>query len=125
MNVSSAAALAYYPGLMAYGMAKVTLEHLTVSAAEQLHDTRHRGEHVPHRRARRVGGLRGQRPSLDHSTWEESNVAAEGIVWMVCQPASYTGRNDSMVALRADHGIMGGSRVQAEPLGPGTDLHLG
>src|SRR5215210_3148411 len=36
LNVSSAAALNYYPGQMAYGMAKIALEHLTMSAAEQL-----------------------------------------------------------------------------------------
>ncbi len=36
VNVSSAAALNYFPGLMAYGMSKIALEHLTVSAATQL-----------------------------------------------------------------------------------------
>ena len=33
-------------------------------------------------------------------------VAAEGIVWMLEQPASYTGHNEGMAALRAEHGIM-------------------
>src|SRR5688572_17430596 len=36
INVSSAAALNYYPGQMAYGMAKIALEHFTVDAAEQV-----------------------------------------------------------------------------------------
>ena len=36
LNVSSAAALECFTGLMAYGMAKVALEHLTRSAAAQL-----------------------------------------------------------------------------------------
>ena len=39
MNVSSVAGLNYFPGLMAYGMAKAALEHLTVSAAHQLRPT--------------------------------------------------------------------------------------
>ena len=33
---------------------------------------RHRGEHVPHRRARRVGRLRVQPPRRRHSDWEPS-----------------------------------------------------
>ena len=70
-------------------------------------------------------GFVANTPELDHSAWEASDVAAEGIVWMVYQPASYTGRNDSMAALRTEHGIMGGGRVQTEPLAPDTDLHLG
>ena len=35
VNVSSVAGLNYIPDLMAYGMAKAALEHLTVSAAHQ------------------------------------------------------------------------------------------
>src|SRR6476660_4989698 len=36
LNISSVAGLNYFPGLMAYGMSKAALEHLTVSAAWQL-----------------------------------------------------------------------------------------
>ena len=36
LNVSSLAALNYFPGLQAYGMAKAALEHLTMDAAHQL-----------------------------------------------------------------------------------------
>jgi hypothetical protein len=45
-------------------------------------------------------------PDADHSDWEPSEVAAEGIVWMLEQPASYTGHNEGMARLRAEHGIM-------------------
>ncbi|MCJ7439418.1 MAG: hypothetical protein MUP97_16880, partial [Acidimicrobiia bacterium] len=38
--------------------------------------------------------------------WEPSEVAADGIVWMLRQPASYTGHNEAMSALREEHGIM-------------------
>ena len=123
VNVSSAAALHYYPGLMAYGMAKIALEHLTVAAAAQL-----RAAAIAVNTFRidvpvASEGFVANTPGQDHSTWEPSEVAAEGIVWMVRQPDSYSGRNESMAALRAEHGIMGGHGTA--PLAPGTDLHLG
>jgi len=110
LNVSSLAALNYIPGLMAYGMSKIALEHLTVSAAAQLR---------PHGIAVNTfridlpvasEGFVANAPELDHSDWEPTEVAAEGICWMLRQPASYTGRNESMARLRDEHGIMA-SRV--------------
>ena len=67
-------------------------------------------------------------PDVDHSDWEPSEVAAEGIVWMLEQPASYTGHNEGMAhaAGRArDHGVAIGPPV---PLATGsalvTETHL-
>jgi len=106
VNVSSLAALNYFPGLMAYGMSKIALEHLTVSAAAQLR---------PHGIAVNTfridlpvasEGFVANAPDMDHSDWEPTSVAAEGICWMLRQPASYTGRNESMARLRDEHGIM-------------------
>jgi NAD(P)-dependent dehydrogenase (short-subunit alcohol dehydrogenase family) len=106
VNVSSLAALNYFPGLMAYGMSKIALEHLTVDAASQLR---------PHGIAVNTfridvpvasEGFVANAPDLDHSDWEPTEVAAEGICWMLRQPASYTGRNESMARLAAEHGIM-------------------
>ena len=106
VNVSSAAALNYYPGQMAYGMAKAALEHFTVSLAAQL---------APHHVAVNTfridvpvasEGFLAAMPDIDHSDWEPPDVAAEGILWMLTQPASYTGQNVGMARLRADHGIM-------------------
>jgi NAD(P)-dependent dehydrogenase (short-subunit alcohol dehydrogenase family) len=106
LNVSSLAALNYFPGLMAYGMAKAALEHLTLSAATQLR---------PHGIAVNTfridvpvasEGFLANLPDVDHDDWEPPEVAAEGIVWMLSQPAGYTGRNEGMAALRAEHGIM-------------------
>ena len=106
VNVSSLAGLNYIPGLMAYGMSKIALEHLTISAAAQL---------APFGIAVNTfridvpvasEGFVANAPEFDHSDWEPSEVAAEGIVWMVGQPASYTGRNESMARLRDEHGIM-------------------
>jgi NAD(P)-dependent dehydrogenase (short-subunit alcohol dehydrogenase family) len=113
VNVSSLAGLNYIPGLMAYGMSKIALEHLTVSAAAQL---------APHGIAVNTfridipvasEGFLANAPEFDHSDWEPSEVAAEGIVWMLQQPPSYTGRNESMARLRAEHGIMA-TRVGVE-----------
>jgi citronellol/citronellal dehydrogenase len=110
LNISSAAALSYIPGLMVYGMSKIALEHLTVSLATQLQ---------PHRIAVNTfridvpvasEGFVANTPGFDHSQWEPTEVPAEGIVWMLRQPSSYTGHNVGMAALRDEQGIMA-SRV--------------
>jgi len=121
VNVSSAAALNYFPGLMVYGMAKVALEHLTVSAAAPL-------------RAARIAvntfridvpvaseGFVANSPGVDTSSWEPTEVAAEGIVWMCTQPPSYTGHNVGMARLRAEEGIMGGGQHRSNVAGYVTD----
>ena len=111
VNVSSAAALMYIPGLMVYGMSKIALEHLTVSLAEQLRPDRIAVNtfriDVPVASEGFVANL----PDVDHSDWEPTAVPAEGVVWMLRQPASYTGNNAGMVELRDEHGIMA-SRVR-------------
>jgi NAD(P)-dependent dehydrogenase (short-subunit alcohol dehydrogenase family) len=126
VNVSSVAGLNYIPGLMAYGMAKAALEHLTVSAAHQLAPL---GIAVNTFRIDVPVASEGfvfNMPDADHSDWEPSEVAAEGIVWMIRQPASYSGHNAGMAALRAEHGIMA-SRT-SRPYRPQgnlvTDTHL-
>ena len=128
VNVSSLAGLNYIPGLMAYGMSKIALEHLTISAAAQL---------APYGIAVNTfridvpvasEGFVANAPELDHSDWEPSEVAAEGIVWMVRQPVEYTGRNESMARLRTEHGIMASrsGRAYHETLGFLTEnpMHL-
>jgi NAD(P)-dependent dehydrogenase (short-subunit alcohol dehydrogenase family) len=110
VNVSSVAALYPHPSLMAYGMSKVALERLTVDAASQL-----AADHIAVNCFRidlavASEGFVANTPGADHSDWEPSEVAAEGILWMVRQPASYSGRRESMFALRRREGIMA-SRV--------------
>jgi NAD(P)-dependent dehydrogenase (short-subunit alcohol dehydrogenase family) len=106
VNVSSAAALNAYPGQMAYGMAKAALERFTASAAELL-----RPHGIPVNTFRidipvASEGFLAALPDFDHSDWEPPEVAAEGILWMLAQPTSYTGNNEGMAHLRAEHGIM-------------------
>jgi NAD(P)-dependent dehydrogenase (short-subunit alcohol dehydrogenase family) len=110
VNVSSVAALYPHPSLMAYGMSKVALERLTVDAASQL-----AADHIAVNCFRidlavASEGFVANTPGADHSDWEPSEVAAEGILWMVRQPTSYSGRRESMFALREREGIMA-SRV--------------
>ena len=108
LNISSVAGLNYFPGLMAYGMAKAALEHLTVSAAHQLAPF---GIAVNTFRIDVPVASEGfvfNLPDGDHSDWEPSEVAAEGIVWMLEQPPSYTRpqRGHGRAARRArDHGV--------------------
>ena len=115
VNVSSAAALNYYPGQMAYGMAKAALEHFTVSLAAQL-----RPHGIPVNTFRidvpvASEGFLAAMPGIDHSDWEPPVVAAEGILWMLRQGPDYTGHNAGMARLRADHGIMAESANSARP----------
>jgi NAD(P)-dependent dehydrogenase (short-subunit alcohol dehydrogenase family) len=106
LNVSSAAALNVFPGLMSYGISKIGLERLTLDAAEQLAPA---GIAV---NCFRIDipvaseGFLANQPDLDHSDWEPTQVAAEGILWVLRQPASYTGRLVGMRALREREGIM-------------------
>jgi citronellol/citronellal dehydrogenase len=58
-------------------------------------------------------GFVANTPGFDHSSWEPTEVPAEGVVWMVRQPPSYTGHNVSMRDLRADQGIMA-SRTRSD-----------
>jgi citronellol/citronellal dehydrogenase len=112
INVSSVAALYPHSSLMAYGMSKIGLERLTVDAAAQLAPS---GIAV---NCFRIDlpvaseGFVANTPGVDHSNWEPSEVAAEGIVWMASQPPSYSGHRESMYALRHRENIMA-SRVAA------------
>jgi citronellol/citronellal dehydrogenase len=117
INVSSVAALHPYPSLMAYGMSKIALERLTVDAAAQL-----AGSGIAVNCFRidvpvASEGFVANTPGADHSNWEPAAVAAEGIVWMLRQPAGYSGRRESMFALRQREGIMA-SRVPRPPTEP-------
>ena len=126
LNISSIAGLNYFPGLMAYGMAKAALEHLTVSAAHQLRPfdvavNTFRID-VPVASEGFVFNL----PDVDRSDWEPSEVAAEGIVWMLEQPPDYTGHNVGMAALREEQGIMASraERPHHQQAQIVTDTHL-
>ena len=126
LNVSSVAALLPIPGLMSYGISKIGLEHLTVDLARIL-----QGDGVAVNCFRidlavASEGFVANTPGVDRSTWEPCEVAAEGVLWMLQQPASYSGRRESMVGLRQREGIMA-SRAEV-PIGhgpPTTELFDG
>jgi citronellol/citronellal dehydrogenase len=106
INVSSAAGLHPYPGLMAYGMSKAAMERMSVDVAAQL---RPYGIAVNTFRIDvpvASEGFVANLPDVDHDDWEPTEVPAEGILWMLRQSSDYTGHNVGMVELRAAHGIM-------------------
>jgi len=106
VNLSSMAALSAVPGLMSYGVSKLALERLTVDVANQLRD------HAIACNVFRIDvpvaseGFVANTPGADRSAWEPCEVAAEGILWMLRQPPSYSGQLASMWELRQRHGIM-------------------
>jgi citronellol/citronellal dehydrogenase len=125
VNVSSVAALRPIPGLLSYGISKVGLEHLTTDLAPAL-----QGDGIAVNCFRidlpvASEGFLANSPDLDHSNWEPSEVAAEGIVWMVRQPTAYSGRRESMFELREREGIMASRASRPYTARPPTDLWNG
>jgi NAD(P)-dependent dehydrogenase (short-subunit alcohol dehydrogenase family) len=125
VNVSSVAGNYPIEGLMAYGISKIGLERLSVDVAQQL---------VADEIACNVfridipvasEGFVANAPDADHSNWEPSSVAAEGIVWMLSQPPSYSGMRESMFGLRHREGIMASQVPEPWPTAPVTDLVRG
>jgi citronellol/citronellal dehydrogenase len=125
INVSSVAALYPHSSLMAYGISKIGLERLTVDAAVQLASSNIAVNCFRIDVAVASEGFVANTPGVDHSNWEPSDVAAEGIVWMAGRPPSYSGRRESMFALRQREGIMA-SRIPSPPTeAPPLELYEG
>jgi citronellol/citronellal dehydrogenase len=125
VNVSSLAALDPIPGLMSYGISKIGLERLTVDAARQL-----AGDGIAVNCFRidlpvASEGFIANTPDADHSSWEPAEVAAEGICWMLRQPASYSGRRESMAGLRRREGIMASRSPRPDVGTPATEMFDG
>jgi citronellol/citronellal dehydrogenase len=125
INVSSVAAMYPHSSLMAYGISKIGLERLTVDAALQLASSNIAVNCFRIDVAVASEGFVANTPGVDHSNWEPSAVAAEGIVWMVRQPPSYSGRRESMFALRRREGIMAPRVPDPPTAAPPVELHQG
>jgi NAD(P)-dependent dehydrogenase (short-subunit alcohol dehydrogenase family) len=125
INVSSVAALFPHASLMAYGMSKIALERLTVDVASQLAAANIAVNCFRIDIAVASEGFVANTPGVDHSNWEPSEVAAEGIVWMVGRPPGYSGRRESMFALRQREGIMASRVPTPQTVQPPRELHDG
>jgi citronellol/citronellal dehydrogenase len=125
INVSSVAAMYPHPSLMAYGISKIGLERLTVDAALQLASSDIAVNCFRIDIGVASEGFIANTPGADHSTWEPSSVAAEGIMWMVRQPPSYSGQRESMFALRQREGIMKTQIDQPATVAPPVELYRG
>jgi citronellol/citronellal dehydrogenase len=125
VNVSSVAALYPHPSLLAYGISKIGLERLTVDAAKQLAPANIAVNCFRIDIAVASEGFVANTPGADHSAWEPCEVAAEGILWMVRQPSDYSGRRESMFALREREGIMPTRIAAPTTVAPPTELYNG
>ena len=126
VNVSSNAALYPHPGVMSYGISKIGLERLTVDLAKQLQPWSIAVNCFRIDVAVASEGFVANTPGVDRSTWEPCEVAAEGIMWMLSQPPTYSGRLEGMYALRHREGIMASrAEVQREGPPPVTELFSG
>jgi len=105
LNVSSAAAVMPIPGLLVYGVSKAGLERLTTGVAA---DVRTDGIAV---NCYRIDvpiaseGFVANAPELDQSEWEPTEVGAEGALWILRQPADFTGRVLGITDLRRRYGV--------------------
>jgi NAD(P)-dependent dehydrogenase (short-subunit alcohol dehydrogenase family) len=106
VNVSSVAALAPYPGLMAYGMSKAALERATLDVARQVQADGIAANVFRVDIPVASEGFVANTPGVDRSSWEPCEVAAEGILWLLRRPSGFSGQLCSMWALRHEHGIM-------------------
>jgi NAD(P)-dependent dehydrogenase (short-subunit alcohol dehydrogenase family) len=125
VNVSSVAALYPHPSILAYGISKIGLERLTVDAASQLAASNIAVNCFRIDIAVASEGFVANTPGADHSNWEPSEVPAEGIIWMVRQPLSYSGHRESMFALRQREGIMATRIAHPATDAPPTELFDG
>jgi NAD(P)-dependent dehydrogenase (short-subunit alcohol dehydrogenase family) len=106
INVSSVAANYPVDGLMAYGISKIGLERLSVDVARQVAKDNINCNVFRIDIGVASEGFVANAPGVDHSAWEPTSVAAEGIMWMLDQPISYSGQRESMFDLRLREGIM-------------------
>jgi citronellol/citronellal dehydrogenase len=112
LNVSSAAAVQAVPGLLAYGVSKAGLERLTSGAAEEL---RVHGIAINCLRIDVPLASEGfvyNAPELDKSDWQPTEVGAEAALWMLRQPAGFSGNVLGITDLRREHGVVA-SRVRS------------
>ena len=91
---------------MTYGIAKIGLEHFTLDAARELQSANIQVNCFRIDIPVASEGFVANTPDLDRTEWEPAEVAAEGIVWMLSQPPTYSGRRESMYGLRVRESIM-------------------
>ncbi|MDE0652673.1 MAG: SDR family NAD(P)-dependent oxidoreductase [bacterium] len=102
LNVGSVTATGYFPTMLTYGMSKAALEHLTVTTASVLapEDIAVNCYRIDVQVASEGYVLNA--PDADHSTWVDTDTAADGALWMLEQPTAWTGRVVPLLAL-AEH----------------------
>jgi len=124
LNVSSLVALRAFPGAlssMSYGIAKIAVERMTVDLARQLASDRIAVNCFRVDVGVASEGALAHMGTADLSGWVPPSVAAEGMMWMLLQPVTYTGQRESMSHLARREGVMPTLGARSEPLPP-TDF---
>jgi NAD(P)-dependent dehydrogenase (short-subunit alcohol dehydrogenase family) len=122
LNGSSGSAFRSPPGTeasLSYGAAKIALEHLSVDLAQQLASDRIAVNCFRIDTGVATQGALDVMPG-DISHWPTPEVAAEGIIWMLSQPVSYSGQLEGMRHLALREGIMPTVAALTDPLPPSS-----
>jgi NAD(P)-dependent dehydrogenase (short-subunit alcohol dehydrogenase family) len=122
LNVSSGSAFRSPPGTeasLSYGAAKIALEHLSVDLARQLASDRIAVNCFRVDTGVATQGALDVMPG-DISHWPSPETAAEGVIWMLSQPVSYSGRLEGMRYLALREGIMPSVAALTDPLPPNS-----
>jgi hypothetical protein len=91
---------------MSYGVSKIGLERMTVDVANQLYAKGVAANCFRIDIPVASEGFVANTPGVDRTDWEPSEVAAEGMVWVLRQPLEFSGHLLSMAELREKYGIM-------------------
>jgi NAD(P)-dependent dehydrogenase (short-subunit alcohol dehydrogenase family) len=105
LNVSSAAAVMPIRGLLVYGVSKAGLERLTTGIAAEVAPDGIAANCFRIDVPIASEGFVYNAPELDKSDWEPTEVGAEGALWMLAQPPSFTGHVLGITDLRRLHGV--------------------
>jgi citronellol/citronellal dehydrogenase len=125
LNVSSLAAVLPQPKILAYGIAKAGLERLSVDAAQLLQGDGTAVNCLRVDMAVASEGFVANTPGMDRTGWESCEAAADAIVWMLRQPATYTGQIESLFDLR-QRGLLSSALTPADlAVAPPTRLVTG
>lgn len=100
LNISSGAATMLLPEMVSYSVSKAALETLTRGLASELRDYGVSVNALRIETAVATEGAMFLNPGADFSGWETPQAVAEAAAWMLCQPASYTGRVATIAEVR-------------------------
>ncbi len=100
LNISSGAAVMVLPEMVSYSVSKAALETLTRGLSLELRDYGIVVNALRIETAVATEGAMFLNPGADFSGWETPQEVAKAAAWVLCQPASYTGRVATIAEVR-------------------------